>query len=171
MNARIRRVALVVAAVIGVGGPLAAAAPANAATPIHCSFSHGHSQQPAGLNVWLVSVHNGAGCDGPLEYASVATALMVSGTSLASGSSTCNMCPGTTAKAGPVPVQSGKTVTNHGTWDLIAASGFTWTTWPPYCTRPTTRELICVRDGHFVVGKSTDLDGLGIDVGTLSIGT
>jgi hypothetical protein len=142
---------------------------AYAATAVNCNFSHGHSQEPLGLNVWTVTVHNGISCGNYLEYVSVATGLQVNGSSRASDSASCTTCAGTVAKAGPVPAQAGQTITNHGTWDALAPVGWKWTTYPRYCTLVSSREVQCTRNGQFTAGKTADLVNAGADIGAISL--
>jgi hypothetical protein len=104
-----------------------------------------------------------------LDYANVNAALLDNGTTIATGSSTCTQCFDATAKA-MATVRQGDTITNHGTWDVMLPAGWSWQSWPAYCSKVSAREVQCVRSHRFTAGKNADLDDLGVDVGTIAFG-
>lgn len=141
-----------------------------AASTGSCNFSHGNHQAAVGVGLWSITIHDGVSCTAPrMDYVAVDSDLLDNGTSVATGSATCTQCLATTAKATGT-ARAGDTMNNHGTWDAILPSGWSWQTWPAYCSKVSAREVQCVRTGSFVAGKSTDLDNVGVDLGQIALG-
>lgn len=141
-----------------------------AATGGSCTFPHGNHQAPVGGGLWSITIHDSISCSAPrLDYATVSADLMINGTSVAAGTGTCTQCEATAARA-TATAPAGATIKNHGTWDAILPQGWSWVSWPNYCSKISPREVQCVRTGTFTAGKTADLDQVGADLGTIAIG-
>jgi hypothetical protein len=168
MNKRLFARTIVSVTVI-VGALSSGSVPASAATAngFTCTLRYGHHQSPLPGSVWTITIHDGVDCTMKMDQLAVTATLRENGTSIASDSESCVSCASETAKAvGAAP--GGDSMTNHGTWDLIAPVGYHWTSAGKFCTQVSPRELQCTRDGRFTSGKASDLDSVGVDLVTAS---